>query len=49
LVLKFLAELGVGCADDLEYVDESQFTQLLEHQKPVQKKKLAKLLLGSGP
>jgi len=44
LVLKFLADIGVSCADDLEHVDETQFNQLLEYQKPVSKKKLVKLI-----
>ena len=44
LVLKFLADIGVSCADDLEHVDETQFNQLLEFQKPVSKKKLVKLI-----
>ena len=31
LFLKFLAGIGVSCADDLEHVDETQFKQLLEY------------------
>jgi len=47
LVLKFLMETGVESADDLEHLEETQFTQLLEYQKTVPRKKLAGMLLGS--
>ena len=47
LVLKYLMEIGIECADDLRHLEEAQFSQLLVYQKIVSRKKLAELLLES--
>ena len=47
LVLIYLFDAGVESADDLRHLEEAQFSQLLEYQKIVSRKKLAALLLES--
>ncbi len=44
LVIKFLENIGVESAEDLSYLEEADFSQLLEYQKAVPRKKLLELL-----